>query len=217
MDSPSFSATIILQRGARLLAQIFIVFALLTSTSQVLASETEKAHLSEPSITINKVLDYQQDKKLLIDSESTFNLPETISEAIRHEVPLSFKIQIELLETSKILGFNVQRKRKSVEFHNELYASGVNRLYVLFNTRNHKVQTFKNLDEALSTLSTLEDFPIASLSELHPGQRYTLRMRIKLDIWKLPAPVLIEALLTDKWLLDSQWYETTLKTPLSWQ
>lgn len=170
-----------------------------------------------PAIHINKVLDYHNDKHLLIDSESSFALPENIIQAIDHEIPLSFKIEIELLEKSKMLGYEYNRQRSHIQFHNQIYSSGVNHLYALFNTRNFKVRTFTNLDEALQTLATLKGFPVASLSELHPGQSYTLRIRINLDYWKLPAPLILEALLTDKWLLDSQWYETSLKTPLSWQ
>lgn len=178
---------------------------------------TVSSATANPAITIQGVIDYQQNKQLLIDSESTFNLPDNALEAIEHNIPLSFYIQIELLEQSNILGIKRSRVRKRVQFHNEVRSSGIHRHYFIYNSRNHKSQSFKTLDEALKTLSTIRAFPIASLSELHPEQRYTLRMRIELDYWKLPTPLLLEAIFTNKWLLDSQWYETTLKTPLSWQ
>ncbi len=182
----------------------------------ILSTFNQQAH-AQKAISIDKIIDYQQDKQLMIDSASSFNLPEHVIEAIHHEIPLNFKIQIELLEKSKLLGFDYHRVRNQIEFHTELHSAGVNRLYALYNSRNHKAQTFQRLEEALQTLATLQAFPIASLSELHPEQSYTLRMRIKLDYWKLPAPLLIDAIFTDNWLLDSQWYETTLQTPLSWQ
>ncbi len=188
---------------------LFLLIALSLLTLQPL-----QAHAG---ITINKVVDYHENKQLMIDSESSFDLPDNIIEAIYHEVPLSFKITIELTERSSVLGFKYQRMRKKIEFHTQLYASGVNRLYSLYNSRNHKSQTFKTLEEALQTLATLRAFPVLSLAELHPEQRYTLRMRIQLDKWKLPTPLLIEAIFTDNWLLDSQWYEEQLQTPLSWQ
>ena len=175
-----------------------------------------KSFAVEP-IIIKKVVDFQDNKKLIINSESIFNLPPNVIEAIHHEIPLSFKIQVELLENSSFLGFDYQRVRNVIKFHTELRASGVSRVYTLYNTRNNKIQSFKRLDKALQTLSTLEAFPIASLSELHPKQRYTLRMRINLDYWKLRAPLLFEAVFSDDWNIDSGWYETTLQTPLSWQ
>ncbi len=170
-----------------------------------------------PTITIHDVMDYQKDKQLLIDSESTFNLPKHVVEAIDHEIPLSFFIEIELLEKSSSFGLETNRVRNRIEFHNEIRASGVNRTYTLFNSRNNNSQSFQSIESALKTLATIKAFPVASLSELHPKQRYTLRMRIKLDTLKLPAPLLLEAFFTDQWLLDSGWYETELQTPLSWQ
>lgn len=174
------------------------------------------ANAVEP-IVIKKVVDFQEEKSLVIDSESIFNLPPNVIKAIHHEIPLNFKIQIQLLEDTSLFGFSYQRTRNSIEFHTQLQALGVNRVYTLYNSRNKKIQSFQRLDDALQTLATLESFPIASLSELHPKQRYTLRMRIHLDFWKLRAPLQLEALLSDDWNIDSGWYETTLQTPMSWQ
>ncbi|GAB6071346.1 hypothetical protein JCM30760_24430 [Thiomicrorhabdus hydrogeniphila] len=207
----------------RLKSLYFVFFGLLPGLVIFQTSYAESVlPTNEPnannSITILQVHDYQQDKHLLIDSESRFNLPKAVIEAIHHEIPLSFKIQIELTESSKILGFHYQRTRNEISYNTDIYAFGVNRMYALFNNRNQKAESFRTIDEALTTLSTLQSFPIASLSELHPEQMYTLRMRISLDYWKLPAPLILEALLTPSvWQLDSQWYETTLQTPLSWQ
>ncbi|BCN92451.1 hypothetical protein THMIRHAM_02360 [Thiomicrorhabdus immobilis] len=178
---------------------------------------TAQSAAIENEITILKVRDYQKDKQLLIDSESRFNLPQTVIDAIHHEIPLSFTTRIELTEATQTLGIKYERIRNVVEYSTDLYAYGVNRLYALYNHRNQKAQSFTTLEEALQTLATLQAFPIASLSELHPEQRYTLRMKISLDYWKLPAPLILEALTTSTWQLESQWFETSLQTPLSWQ
>jgi len=173
--------------------------------------------LAEHEIEILKVRDYQQNKQLLIDSESSFNLPQEVIDAVHHEIPLSFNTRIELTERKSLFGFKYERSRNIIEYRTDLYAYGVNRLYALYNHRNKKTQTFTTIDEALQTLATLQAFPVASLSELHPEQRYTLRMRISLDFWKLPTPLILEALTTSTWRLESQWFETSLQTPLSWQ
>lgn len=172
---------------------------------------------AEDEIIILKVKDYKKNKQLLIDSESRFNLPQEVIDAIHHEISLSFITRIELTEQTQTLGFQHERIRNIVEYQTDLYAYGVNRLYALYNHRNKKAQSFTTLQEALRTLSTLQAFPIASLSELHPDQRYTLRMKIALDFWKLPAPLILNALTTSTWQLESQWFETSLQTPLSWQ
>lgn len=168
-------------------------------------------------ILVLKVVDYRDQEFLKIDSNSRMRLSEAILEAINHQVTLNFKIHMQLTESNRLFGIPYQRVRKDIEYHVQLYPYGVNRNFVLYNTRNGMKQSFRDLDAALETLSTIKDFPIAELSELHPRQNYTLKIRIHIDPWKLPAPLLLEALFTDKWDLDSKWFETTLTAPQSWQ
>lgn len=173
--------------------------------------------ISQPSITLIKVVDYRQQMQLKIDSLSRFKLGKAQIDAINHGITLKFKTEILLTESSSFLGFPYQRTRKHIHYHTELTSSGLNRQYTLFNNRNEKRQRFSSIDRALDTMGTLEDFAIADLKELHPTQRYRLKMRIYLDYWALPAPMLLDALFDSTWRLDSDWFEVNLTTPLSWQ
>lgn len=168
-------------------------------------------------IVILKVVDYRNDTHLKIDSNSRINLNETVLQALKHEVPLHFTIQIQLTETNQLLGVKYQRKRKEIDYTIKLEAFGLKQQYRLSNSRNGQVQTFQQLEAALDTLTTIKGFNIAELSELHPRQTYRLKMRIHLNRWKLPAPLLLETLFQPQWQLDSQWFETYLTAPQSWQ
>jgi len=190
----------------------FISFLLLFSTFAL----SPTAFAEEKGIMIVRVSDYQQDNTLLLDSESLFHLPEQVKQAIHHEIPLNFKTEIRLLEETRWMGMTFQRTRFDLEYYTRLYAYGVNHHYVLYNTRNNKVQTFETLESALQTLGTLRAFPIAHLAELHPEQRYTLEMKISLDRWKLPAPLIIESFMDPDWHLESDWFESIIETPKSW-
>ena len=167
-------------------------------------------------IRIIRVSDYQQEQQLRLDSESRFNLPKAVIKAINHEIPLSFTTEIVLSEQNRRFGFEFERTRASIKYQTRLYKTGVDHRYELYNSRNHKLQSFQTLEAALLTLGTLQDFPIIKLSELHPKQRYALKMRISLDHWKLPSPLLIEALFKNHWQLSSDWYEVSIQTPGSW-
>jgi hypothetical protein len=173
--------------------------------------------ISQPSITLIKVVDYRDNQQLKIDSLSRFKLGEAQIEAINHGISLKFRTEILLTESSSLLGFPYQRTRKHFRYHTELTSFGLNRQYLLFNNRNDKRQHFSSIDRALETMGTLDDFEIANLKELHPTQKYRLRVRIYLDYWALPSPMLLDALLDDSWRLDSGWFEVNLTTPLSWQ
>ncbi len=193
----------------------FLSFVGVVCITSLMASLTTVAQASD-EIMIIRVSDYQQDQKLLLDSESRFKLPEAIITAINHEIPLTFKTEIRLNENNQRLGFDYDRTRVSIEYETRLYVEGVNQRYFLYNSRNLKTQSFTTLESALLTLGTLQSFPIINLSELHPKQHYTLKMRISLDHWQLPAPLLMESLFKSHWQLSSGWYEVGIQTPGSW-
>ncbi|GEM_PF-2379691 len=157
-----------------------------------------------------------QDQTLMLNAKVDFKLPEQVVSAIHHDIPILFKTEMVLLEEKSLLGIPFNRVRKSIEYRTELYAYGVNRYYVLYNHRNHKRQTFQTLEEALQTLGTLQALPVMSLVALHPEQTYLFKIRISLDKWRLPPPLLIDALLEPYWQLDSGWQSFQIHTPKSW-
>lgn len=172
--------------------------------------------LASDEIRILQVTDYQEDQQLLFDSQSQFNLPDAIIEAIHSEVGLIFETEIVFLEHQRFAGIKYHRERMHVQYRTQLRYSSFSNRYTLINERNNKVQTFGSLDEALRTLGTLSSFPVLSLSELHPDQKYTLKLNIHLNHWRLPAPLVLNSLLDSDWQLDSGWFETTIYTPKSW-
>ncbi len=198
-----------------LIKTVFLMFIGLLSIISLMASLTTVAQASN-EIMIMHVSDYQQDQMLLLDSESRFKLPAAVITAINHEIPLTFKTEIRLIEKNQRLGIDYDRTRVSIEYQTRLYIEGVNQRYFLYNSRNLKTQSFITLESALLTLGTLQSFPIIKLSELHPKKHYTLEMRISLDHWQLPAPLLMESLFKSQWQLSSGWYEVDIQTPESW-
>lgn len=172
--------------------------------------------LASEEIRILQVTDYQEDQQLLFDSQSQFKLPNAVIEAIHSEVGLTFETEIVFLEHQRFAGIKYHRERMHVKYRTQLRYSSFSNRYTLINERNNKVQTFGSLDEALKTLGTLSSFPVLSLSELHPDQKYTLKLNIHLNHWRLPAPLVLNSLLDSDWQLDSGWFETTIYTPKSW-
>jgi len=181
---------------------------LLTFQSPILLASNE--------IIIIEVTDYQADQQLLFDSQSQFRLPETLLEAIRNGISLTFQTEILFLEHQRFAGIKYHRERMQIKYHTQLHYSAFSNRYTLINERNNKVQSFNSLDEALKTLGTLSAFPVLSLSELHPDQKYTLKLNIKLNRWRLPAPLVVNSLLDSDWQINSGWFETTIYTPKSW-
>ncbi|MBN2865950.1 MAG: DUF4390 domain-containing protein [Thiotrichales bacterium] len=167
-------------------------------------------------IRIIQMTDYQEDQQLLFDSQVQFHLPKAVIEAIYNEITLTFKTEIVFQEHQRFAGIKYRRERMHVSYNTQLHYSDFSGRYTLVNERNNKVQSFSSLDEALKTLGTLSAFPILGLSELHPAQKYTLKLNINLNRWRLPAPLVLNSLLDSDWNLNSGWFETRIYTPKSW-
>lgn len=167
-------------------------------------------------IRIMQVTDFQEDQLLMFDSQTQFHLPDAVIDAIHNEITLTFETSIIFTEHHRMLGIKYDRERKNIEYQTKLHYSAFSNRYTLTNERNLNTQTFGSLKKALSTLGTLASFPVLSLSELHPGQKYTLKLRIRLNPWRLPAPMVLNSLLDSDWQLNSGWFETTIYTPKSW-
>jgi len=175
-----------------------------------------KSVLASDQIRIIQVTDYQEDQQLLFDSQVQFHLTDAVIEAIYNEITLTFKTEIVFEEHQRLAGIRYRRERKHVAYNTQLSYSNFSNRYTLSNERNSKVQSFSSLDEALKTLGTLSAFPVLNLSELHPAQKYTLRLNINLNRWRLPAPLVLNSILDTDWNLDSGWFETRIYTPKSW-
>lgn len=168
------------------------------------------------SIQIIYFNDYQDNQQLVVDASVQFQFQKTVLTALQHEIPLTFNTEIELNEVHSILGMNMHRNRVTIQYQSQLQYFGYNQRYIISNKRNKKVQSFNNLKDALHTLGTLSSFRITDLAELHPNTLYAIKMRVSLNKWQLPTPLIIDALWSSDWHLDSDWSNIQIQSPKSW-
>lgn len=168
------------------------------------------------SIQIVYLNDYQDNQQLVLDASVQFQFHKTVLTALQHEIPLTFTTEIELNEVHSLLGFSMHRNRVTIQYQSQLQYFGYSHLYVISNKRNKKVQSFSNLKEALHTLGTLSNFRITDLADLHPNTLYAIKMRVSLNKWRLPTPLIIDALWSPNWHLDSDWSNIQIQSPKSW-
>lgn len=174
------------------------------------------APVAQADIQVRYLNDYQIDQQLVLDARVDFKLDPMITEAVNHEIPLNFITEIELNESTSLMGFNLSRNRVTIVYESQLNYFGFNQIYVITNKRNQKVQSFSSLSEALRTMGTLSNFNLANLSDLHPDTLYTIKIRVSLNQWKLPTPLILDALWNSAWQLDSGWHQIQIQSPKSW-
>jgi hypothetical protein len=63
------------------------------------------------------------------------------------------------------------------------------------------------MDDALAALGEVRDFMAGSAAGQVPAGKYRGRLRLRLDIEALPAPLRPIAYISPSWRLSSGWYE----------
>ena len=75
-------------------------------------------------------------------------------------------------------------------------------------------QSFSTLKEALRVLSRIRNRPIVANSKLLRDKEHIAKLRMRLDLSRLPKPFQVEALGSKQWNLSSDWQQWSLKFPL---
>ena len=164
----------------------------LTYLMLVFSSQAFATSASQISHSIN----HQQ---LLMHGQLVVELPDEIRQAIKQEIPILFKTQIQLKQERELIVFNFPKRLTEINYQTELRYSHFYQTYTLHNLRNGNRLTFSQLDEALNILGRFQEFPLIELSQLHAGLHYQLAVSIGVDWKKLSAPLFNQALFNQAW------------------
>jgi len=72
-------------------------------------------------------------------------------------------------------------------------------------------ETFENLSDALRALGSLSGWPVIARKMLSKQYLYQARVRMYLDSSKLPKPLQLNAIASERWDMDSGWREWSFK------
>ena len=159
-------------------------------------------------ITIEHASGRIKDSFYQIDANISYELSESVQDALLHGIALRFDTIIEIMRErnwvwDKNLGATI------LSFQLEYLPLSNN--YLVTNIITGKRTQHPMLEEALSALGTIKNFPVYSESGLNPERNYNCRIMSELRIRNLPLPLQPLALLSPSWKLSSNWYEWTIR------
>ena len=142
-----------------------------------------------------------------LDASIDFDFSPEALEAMDSGVPLTVLVAMEIRRERRLLDKRIARlhARYRIETH------PLTKHYVLKNLNSGETRTYGSFDEMVVGLGTISDFPMLDDQLLRDGRRYHLRLRARLDIEALPAPLRPVAYLSSPWRLTSEWYEWPLE------
>jgi len=144
----------------------------------------------------------------LIDANITYELSESVLEALSHGIQLRFDVTFEVKrERNWMWDKNVGTAILSYS----LEYLPLSNNYLVTNLVKSERRQVVNLDEALKILGSINDFPVINENELDPDRSYNVFMMSSLKIRNLPLPLQPLAFVSPKWKLSSPWYEWTIR------
>lgn len=136
-----------------------------------------------------------------LDANFSIDFGPEVEEAINKGVALNFLIEFVLMEPHS---YWFDEEVASANQTIRLSYHALSRQYLL-NTGSHQT-TFSSLPEALKALGHLQGWPVVEKPQLKKGVPYYAMLRMRLDHTRLPKPLQVSAIGSDKWSLISERY-----------
>jgi hypothetical protein len=143
-----------------------------------------------------------------LDARIEFRLSAETREAIEAGVPLTFRLDVELLRSRRFWTDSTDatlRQRYRLEYH------ALSERYILTNINSGEQVSFSTLFSALNQLGRVEQLPLIDAALLDSGRNYELRLRAVLDVERLSGPLRLLAFWQRDWSLASDWYRWRLE------
>ncbi len=122
--------------------------------------------------------------------------------ALKNGVPLIILMNIEVQEKRWYWNKTIAQLEQGYL----LIYHALSKKFILHNLNSGIQNDYSNLDDALFALGHLRNMPLIDAKLLKPDSHYILRLRSRLDIESLPAPMRPLAYISSDWRLQSDWY-----------
>ncbi|HMM78084.1 MAG TPA: DUF4390 domain-containing protein [Gammaproteobacteria bacterium] len=142
--------------------------------------------------------------RFLIDATLDVRLTPNTREALDNGVTLQFVLETSLLKPRRLWWDDeLTNETRRFLLSRHALADG----YLLSEAGSDRQQTYKRLEDALQALGSFEGYDAGEVDDARPPRQYRGRLRLRLDIEALPAPLRPIAYVSPSWRVSSGWYE----------
>jgi hypothetical protein len=136
-----------------------------------------------------------------VDLQISFNAE--MIDAMRNAIPLNFTLQAVIDEPRD---WWLARTLASDDRHYRLEYHALSQTWLVTDVLEHEARSYSTLDGALRSLQRVRAWPISSVRNLAGQAHLVGRVRMVLDVNKLPLPLRFPALFDSRWALNSEWF-----------
>lgn len=144
----------------------------------------------------------------VLDADVEILLNPTLEDALTKGINLYFLLELELTRPRNWwLDEDIAEPVRKMRIYYHLLL----RRYVV--ESGYTTRTVATLGEALAMLGRVDDWQVLERGALRTGDHYEARLRLRLDTSKLPRPLSIGAVTSDKWEMVTPWYDWSFDAP----
>ena len=138
----------------------------------------------------------------LLDAELDLDFSDEALEALQSGVPLTVIVELQIVELRRYVWNKGVAKLAA---RNRLRVHALSGQYIVENLNSGASRAYRSLANAIVGLGTLDGFPMLDEYLLKQDKTYAVRVRARLDIEALPAPLRPVAYLSSLWRRQSEW------------
>ena len=144
------------------------------------------------------------DDQYLINANIHYEIGKEIQEALDHGISIQIDIQLHARQKRDWI-WDSTVESKTLSFLLEHHPLSGH--YQVTNLDNYHRKHFQNLQSAIKHIGSIRNHVLFNRSELIPERNYLARIRSRLNIQNLPAPLRLQAYFSPEWNLACSWYE----------
>lgn len=167
-----------------------LVFALPAAAESISGFEIERAST------------YLQSGVYNLDSRISYRLSDEVRDALHNGVEIVIALEIQVNRVRRYLPDDLVAElsqRYQINYH------ALTRQYLVTNLNSNARTSYPTLQVALNQLGNIEGLPILDQNLLRFDGEYLIRLRARLDIGALPAPMRLWTYLSGDWRLATPW------------
>jgi len=159
-------------------------------------------------ISIERAAGRTKEADYLMDARIRYELSDSVIEAVTHGIRLRFNVRVKV---KKERNWIWDRTIKSEVLIYRLEYQPLSGNYIVTRLNDSEREQFRDLEEALTYLGNVNDYPLIKQDMLDQGGVYNCYIKSELKVSSLPLPLQPVAYLSPTWNLESLWYEWNIR------
>jgi|GEM_PF-1258968 len=160
-------------------------------------------------VDVRDVTLWESEKSYLLDADIDYFPTDTVIEALKNGIPLTFVVTVKVRESDSWLGW-FERALTKHKIRFQLRYRPLSSLYEISSDHNQNQRNFVSWKSLFSNLGELRQIAIVEAGKLDAQKRYQVEIKAALDINSLPLPMRPMAYIDSDWDMSSGWSEWPL-------